>query len=117
MWLPSAYISRLSWWCFALVFTTLLAATCVLTSPAPSYNDYQQVGVSYDEYPVVVPKRAALLLDRIMVALQKAVDEENSVKSTKNRIPIEETMDLQRRGQQKGGRIYWRCYFNAVTCF
>lgn len=25
-------------------------------------------------------------------------------------------MDLQRRGQQKG-RVYWRCYFNAVTCF
>ncbi|KAK1124690.1 hypothetical protein K0M31_006058 [Melipona bicolor] len=28
----------------------------------------------------------------------------------------EQTMDLQRRGQAKG-RVYWRCYFNAVTCF
>lgn len=30
-------------------------------------------------------------------------------------------MDLQRRGHTMGdanqGRVYWRCYFNAVTCF
>nr|BAO00935.1 allatostatin-cc [Nilaparvata lugens] len=68
---------------------------------------------------VVVPKRAALLLDRIMVALQKAVDEENTIPHppTPLRTPVEETMDLQRRGNQKNGRVYWRCYFNAVTCF
>nr|BAV78791.1 allatostatin CC [Plautia stali] len=98
----------------------LLVTICLIIPPptaaAPKFTDYKEMGVQYDEYPVVVPKRAAMLLDRIMVALQKAVDED-TVKSAKNRIPIEDTMDLQRRGQQKGGRIYWRCYFNAVTCF
>uniref|UniRef100_A0A1B6LKC5 Allatostatin CC n=1 Tax=Graphocephala atropunctata TaxID=36148 RepID=A0A1B6LKC5_9HEMI len=71
------------------------------------YPDYQ-VGVKYDEYPVVVPKRAAVLLDRIMVALQKAVDEDTLGPRK---------MDLERRGRKEGGRVYWRCYFNAVTCF
>ncbi|XP_012251343.1 uncharacterized protein LOC105683379 [Athalia rosae] len=95
------------------------------------YPDYP--AVKYDEYPVVVPKRAALLLDRLMVALQKAVDDQsvgNSGSRTMARsspqqivnsqiVPAtsdEQTMDLQRRGQAKG-RVYWRCYFNAVTCF
>nr|CAD7430320.1 unnamed protein product [Timema monikensis] len=64
---------------------------------------------------VVVPKRTALLLDKIMVALQKAVDEDSSVAAIPPNMP-DSTMDLQRRGQQKG-RVYWRCYFNAVTCF
>ncbi|XP_053998922.1 uncharacterized protein LOC128887253 isoform X2 [Hylaeus anthracinus] len=88
-------------------------------------------------YGVVVPKRAALLLDRLMVALQKVVDNQDrgelgSVRSfgrssgphlpssDSQIVPSadEETvkMDLQRRGQSKG-RVYWRCYFNAVTCF
>ncbi|XP_054289088.1 uncharacterized protein LOC129004504 [Macrosteles quadrilineatus] len=71
------------------------------------YPDYQ-VGVKYDEYPVVVPKRAAVLLDRIMVALQKAVDEDTLGPRK---------MDLERRGRKEGGRVYWRCYFNAVSCF
>ncbi|XP_062142811.1 uncharacterized protein LOC133850676 isoform X4 [Drosophila sulfurigaster albostrigata] len=32
--------------------------------------------MSYDEYPMVVPKRAALLLDRLMVALHHALENE-----------------------------------------
>ncbi|XP_039496749.1 uncharacterized protein LOC120454997 isoform X1 [Drosophila santomea] len=32
----------------------------------------------YDEYPMVVPKRAALLLDRLMVALHHALEQERS---------------------------------------
>ncbi|PNF39350.1 hypothetical protein B7P43_G01509 [Cryptotermes secundus] len=50
-----------------------------------------------------------------MVALQKAVEDE---KGGRNFAPgpVENKMDLQRRGQEKG-RVYWRCYFNAVTCF
>ncbi|XP_046740927.1 uncharacterized protein LOC124408210 [Diprion similis] len=97
------------------------------------YPDYP--AAKYDEYPVVVPKRAALLLDRLMVALQKAVEEQGSGGSSGRSISRsapqqqlvnsqivpavsadEQTMDLQRRGQAKG-RVYWRCYFNAVTCF
>ncbi|KAG8247240.1 hypothetical protein J6590_065366 [Homalodisca vitripennis] len=61
-----------------------------------------------EKLAVVVPKRAAVLLDRIMVALQKAVDEDTLGPRK---------MDLERRGRKEGGRVYWRCYFNAVTCF
>lgn len=96
----------------------------------PSYS----VGVKYDEYPMIVPKkRAAMLIDRLMVALQKAIDEEEEEEAarehqlrTKNMLLKPEdavrSMDLQRRGHGSGpgqqkGRVYWRCYFNAVTCF
>lgn len=131
--------------------------------------------INYDEYPLVVPKRAAILLDRLMVALHHALEDEkngsrkiadvygrrNQVEKTKtfqgirneNYIPnftneltsdhidiyseLPEDMDTRdlpqmdnrqfdgaRRGQDADsnvginkGRIYWRCYFNAVTCF
>ncbi|KDR09562.1 uncharacterized protein LOC110838631 isoform X2 [Zootermopsis nevadensis] len=123
-------------WLFALVFVscsgTFLASAegNPVTSPveqrvfkrSPSegeiavadYPDYQ-AGVRYDEYPVVVPKRTALLLDKIMVALQKAVEDGKGDRNFASNV-AENKMDLQRRGQQKG-RVYWRCYFNAVTCF
>ncbi|XP_029050158.1 uncharacterized protein LOC114879426 [Osmia bicornis bicornis] len=99
--------------------------------------DYPDYSTNYDEYPVVVPKRAALLFDQLMVALQKVVDNQDRGELGGSRTftrssgphlsagnaPIvpsadEQTvkMDLQRRGQAKG-RVYWRCYFNAVTCF
>ncbi|XP_076670922.1 uncharacterized protein LOC143370133 [Andrena cerasifolii] len=103
---------------------------------APSL-DYPDYSTKYDEYPVVVPKRAALLFDQLMVALQKVVDNQGKGELGDSRpftrssgphlqadlsnsqiVPSadEQTMDLQRRGQSKG-RVYWRCYFNAVTCF
>ncbi|XP_075237484.1 allatostatin double C [Lycorma delicatula] len=95
---------------------TLIKKTAYNPAGQIDYPDYN--GVKYDEYPIVVPKRAALLLDRIMVALQKAVDDETSMPGSNiNSVAHEDTMDLQRRGNQKNGRIYWRCYFNAVTCF
>ncbi|XP_030383914.1 uncharacterized protein LOC115631333 [Scaptodrosophila lebanonensis] len=40
---------------------------------APSAGD---MDMSYDEYPMIVPKRAALLLDRLMVALHHALENE-----------------------------------------
>ncbi|CAL7941003.1 unnamed protein product [Xylocopa violacea] len=98
--------------------------------------DYPDYPSKYDEYPVVVPKRAALLFDQLMVALQKVVDSQARGELGPSRpftrssgpmtngnsqivpAPDEQAvkMDLQRRGQAKG-RVYWRCYFNAVTCF
>ncbi|XP_050546348.1 uncharacterized protein LOC126908382 [Daktulosphaira vitifoliae] len=92
-----------------------------------SSNDETSQEVEFDEYPVVVPKRTALLLDRLMVALQKAVDGNASGNMKgyypERTIPIvggvtrpSPGMELQRRNQQKG-RLYWRCYFNAVSCF
>ncbi|XP_070164842.1 uncharacterized protein [Polyergus mexicanus] len=98
--------------------------------------DYPDYSAKYDDYPVIVPKRAALLFDQLMVALQKVVDNQGKSvigsrgisKSSAPRfianpeIPgtddqtVANSMDLQRRGQAKG-QVYWRCYFNAVTCF
>lgn len=96
-------------------------------APESNHDDYPDylLGVKYDEYPMIVPKkRAALLIDRLMVALQKAIENEEGRglgSRTKNySLRSEDGMDLQRRGQsvsdQKNGR-YWRCYFNAVSCF
>nr|QHB80528.1 allatostatin CC [Carabus violaceus] len=99
------------------------------------YPDYS-MGSRYDEYPVVVPKRAALLLDRLMVALKNAMEDEDGQEVTADErsgranpkprsLPVSQednTMGMQRRGHgsiggQHKGRVYWRCYFNAVTCF
>ncbi|KAF6209711.1 hypothetical protein GE061_015460 [Apolygus lucorum] len=103
----------LCWWLVtALVFSL---STCSPTSrPLDDQSDLADSQITYDDYPVVVPKRAALLLDRLMVALEKAVESEAAEKGMTNRIPQDDTwkMDLQRRGQ-KNGRTYWRCYFNA----
>ncbi|CAG9767195.1 unnamed protein product [Ceutorhynchus assimilis] len=98
------------------------------------YPDYQ-LGVRYDEYPTIVPKkRTALLVNRLMVALKDALEEEDQERNGNvppgifnNQVYSDDvrTMDLQRRGHQTSltnngqnkARIYWRCYFNAVTCF
>ncbi|XP_035230806.1 uncharacterized protein LOC118202724 [Stegodyphus dumicola] len=50
-------------------------------------------------------KRSTMLLNRLMHALNKSFHYENLS------IP---QMDLQRRGE---GKMYWKCYFNAVSCF
>ncbi|XP_060522686.1 uncharacterized protein LOC132699806 [Cylas formicarius] len=96
--------------------------------------DYQ-LGVRYDEYPTIVPKkRTALLVNRLMLALRDAMEAAERERGTnfvdgymanKKFLTADDvrSMDLQRRGHQSisnlqgKGRIYWRCYFNAVTCF
>ncbi|XP_059613746.1 uncharacterized protein LOC132259932 isoform X2 [Phlebotomus argentipes] len=37
-------------------------------------SNYDNFHITYDEYPMIVPKRAALLLDRLMVALHHAME-------------------------------------------
>ncbi|KAH8335901.1 hypothetical protein KR074_002913 [Drosophila pseudoananassae] len=154
-------------------------------------------GLSYDEYPMVVPKRAALLLDRLMVALHHALEQERAghrigdfyadksnlnekfgepqnglaqqpagedgmyteddpsvlldydfkdvnqinratgetlmAKSFQRRAGAElagedrsgtSSLSASPAGPRRlhpsgpgGGRMYWRCYFNAVSCF
>ncbi|XP_011500872.1 PREDICTED: uncharacterized protein LOC105364591 [Ceratosolen solmsi marchali] len=115
----------------------LLVALTVLGVPAGT--GARAIEEALDEYPDyeyqrTTSKRAALLLDRLLVALQKAVENNELEKggskpfvrslpeisempdSPRMHLSDEKIMDLQRRGQAKG-RIYWRCYFNAVTCF
>ncbi|KAK4873822.1 hypothetical protein RN001_013182 [Aquatica leii] len=98
-----------------LVVNKIDAFEIVRRSTAPEresddYPDYH-MGVRYDEYPMIVPKkRAALLLDRLMVALQKAIEEEEEPSNVLLQGPSRSTfrtddvrsMDLQRRGHQGG---------------
>lgn len=52
-------------------------------------------------------KRSTMLLNKLMQPLFRALknDAEGGMSSQ---------MELQRRGE---GKMYWRCYFNAVSCF
>nr|QBX89029.1 allatostatin-CC [Nephrops norvegicus] len=67
-------------------------------------------------------KRAAIVLDKLMFALQKALDDSPAASPgqpapySRPRTYAAGPMDLQRRGNGDG-RLYWRCYFNAVSCF
>ncbi|XP_064548615.1 uncharacterized protein AstCC [Drosophila montana] len=54
----------------AIAATTVSQPEEIFSAP----ND--AADMSYDEYPMVVPKRAALLLDRLMVALHHALENE-----------------------------------------
>nr|XP_036225654.1 uncharacterized protein LOC106614964 isoform X3 [Bactrocera oleae] len=178
--------------------------------PEEIFSLDDRVEANYDEYPMVVPKRAALLLDRLMVALHHALEKErrkisdfyaeqndkyanmrednnpsngddyeqingnhmysdddpsvvmdydfkdlNSINRAtgetlmaksfqrrgSNNLDLggnignvedvamltgaatrdDDSGDLNgivgRNGMGNGGRIYWRCYFNAVSCF
>ncbi|XP_059084438.1 uncharacterized protein LOC131881565 isoform X2 [Tigriopus californicus] len=79
-----------------------------------------------------------VLLDRIMFALQKVMSEkEKEVQATQAKLGLrtplpegasahpsnkqdlfkeESSSGLERRGNSHG-KVYWRCYFNAVSCF
>ncbi|KAF7263204.1 hypothetical protein GWI33_003505 [Rhynchophorus ferrugineus] len=123
-----------------MAVTLSIDSTLYKRSEAPDRSvidedpDYQ-TNIRYDEYPMVVPKkRTALLVNRLMVALKDALEEDERERSkllekygaVKGRLYNSDdirTMDLQRRGHQSiasgqnKGHVYWRCYFNAVTCF
>ena len=71
----------------------------------------------------VPSKRSTMLLNKLMHALHRALDNEDdndNIKSnsdiTSINVPNHSSMDLQRRGEEKMTR-YFRCYFNAVSCF
>ncbi|GFV04632.1 uncharacterized protein TNCV_295091 [Trichonephila clavipes] len=54
----------------------------------------------------VIQKRPTVLLNRLVYALQNVIQPDE----TFNR----QHQDLERRGYPKH---YWKCYFNAVSCF
>nr|QOL70783.1 allatostatin CC [Grapholita molesta] len=97
-----------------------LACSVIDAAPAPLYENSEEV--------VIPQKRAALVLDRILIALQKALHEPRTQSydgphAAPLRVPSylesNDMSALQRRGQAGAasrGRVL-RCYFNAVTCF
>ncbi|KAF3426221.1 hypothetical protein E2986_11791 [Frieseomelitta varia] len=97
-------------------------------------NVEPQKGIRYLDY--FMSKRAALLLDQLMIALQDALNNQPrrelqkgnriSMRSSTPHLPAENLsflplaqaqtvrMDLR---QQKQGHLYWRCFLNIVTCY
>ncbi|KAI1301570.1 hypothetical protein HDE_02711 [Halotydeus destructor] len=104
----------------------------------------QQVGQETDERSETEPetevkwttprKRSTMLLNKLMHALQKAIDAESGLPVPGAEMSIEgqngvtimgpeavaamaitSPKDLQRRAGE--GKMFWRCYFNAVSCF
>ncbi|GIY92965.1 uncharacterized protein CEXT_627881 [Caerostris extrusa] len=71
--------------------------TCVLNILTPV--------VATDERDTRFLKRSTMLLNRLMNALNKTYPTESFS------VP---QMELHRRGE---GKMYWKCYFNAVSCF
>ena len=78
-----------------------------------------------------VGKRSTLLLNKLVSALNKVLDNKDSYRRPQLKIDDSmadsrlvgtgytaggygRAMDLQRR---TGERKFWKCYFNAVTCF
>lgn len=60
------------------------------------------------DFPVPSPpKRSTMLLNKLMQPLLKAFKAEPEVSYSPQ-------MELRRRGE---GKMFWRCYFNAVSCF
>ncbi|KAF3426219.1 hypothetical protein E2986_11792 [Frieseomelitta varia] len=86
---------------------------------------------------VLVSKRAALLLDQLMVALQDALSNQPrrelqkgnkmSIRLSTPYLPAEnlsvlplaeaQTVQMDLRRQKQGHRLYWRCFLNIVTCY
>ncbi|XP_014367314.1 uncharacterized protein LOC106717888 [Papilio machaon] len=111
----------------AVALSATLAASAVPAAYPEEYVRSMEANDVSDQ--VIVPqKRAALVLDRLLVALQRALHEggarydvdRDGPRTAPLRISNMDTNDLsalQRRGQGSGRGRVLRCYFNAVTCF
>ncbi|XP_038210044.1 uncharacterized protein LOC119830927 [Zerene cesonia] len=116
------------------LFCLSVCVAMVTALPAPAILDEEYplaVEPSNMREQVIVPhKRAALVLDRLLVALQKALREDGTSqrfdpdrdgpRTAPLRIANYDGNDmtgLQRRGQASGRGRVLRCYFNAITCF
>ncbi|KAL7636855.1 UNVERIFIED_CONTAM: hypothetical protein RMT77_012613 [Armadillidium vulgare] len=68
-------------------------------------------------YPTIIEgprKRSAIVIDKLMYALQRAID--GKEKQQAKMQDFSSIPEFQRRGTGDT-RLYWRCYFNAVSCF
>ncbi|XP_076315561.1 allatostatin double C [Tachypleus tridentatus] len=90
---------------FTMIIFTALLTTSFLFELALSYPTDQELDVDTTVLKDSLPKRSTMLLNKLMNALQNALQEDDIVSHQ---------MELQRRGD---GRKFWRCYFNAVSCF
>merc|ERR550534_2230977 len=107
----------------SLVLPLLLHLASPAPAPAKDAKEVAQV-VPEPNGSKSETKRAALLLDKIMFAVQKALDEKEKPGGGKKGSGPAANINLasftgpgmERRGSGHD-RVYWRCYFNAVSCF
>ncbi|XP_045448338.1 uncharacterized protein LOC123656723 [Melitaea cinxia] len=105
-----------------MAYVPLLVMALSVVFAAPSIDTSSKI--------LMPQKRAALVLDRLLIALQKALHEESlnqrlntdsdGPRTAPLRLSSYDTNDmtgLQRRGQGSGRGRVLRCYFNAITCF
>ncbi|CAH2096260.1 unnamed protein product [Euphydryas editha] len=123
-----------------IALSAVLAAPSIDTSSANLLDNAYNIGFNRNDLTdnrndltekIYIPqKRAALVLDRLLIALQKALHEESlnqrldSISEGPRTAPlrfasydINDMTGLQRRGQGSGRGRVLRCYFNAITCF
>ncbi|RWS25943.1 hypothetical protein B4U80_07329 [Leptotrombidium deliense] len=62
-------------------------------------------------------KRSTMLLNKLMTAFDKVVDDDDDERIQMQKLANmlkQRQMELQRRGE---GKMFLKCYFNAVACF
>jgi len=98
-----------------LIDTNLVAKR---SSGALTPSDPPKVSANNDEDEIPqVDKRAAILLDKIMYAVQKALDEDTKKGRISNGHPNLASFTGGRQTSGLDNKVYWKCYFNAVSCF
>ncbi|XP_050682188.1 uncharacterized protein LOC126977429 [Leptidea sinapis] len=115
------------------LITFLISMAATLAMPDRLVTEEYIAVDPKDVYNQVPQKRAALVLDRLLVALQKALREDSrgapsqrydadrdGPRTAPLRLASYDANDLsglQRRGHTASRGRVLRCYFNAVTCF
>ncbi|XP_076358330.1 uncharacterized protein LOC143250944 [Tachypleus tridentatus] len=90
---------------FVTSFIVGMFVTSFLLELAHPYPTNQGLDLKSLLLKDVAAKRSTIMLNKLMSTLQKALREDEIVS---------DQMELQRRG---GEHKFWRCYFNAVSCF
>ncbi|XP_076315689.1 uncharacterized protein LOC143228294 [Tachypleus tridentatus] len=87
----------------ATAFLPALVICALLLKLTQSHSAIGDLDIDIKLFKVVTPKRSTMLLNKLIYGFKKAVLEEDEVSHQ---------MEHQRHGHQ-----FWRCYFNAVSCF
>merc|ERR1712062_589874 len=90
----------------------------VSVGPAEEYDEKRSWDPEATSPGKAKNKRAALLLDKIMFAVQKAIEENGGRGNISPQHMVSFTGGSDGERLAVGGnKVYWRCYFNAVSCF
>merc|ERR1712045_759863 len=95
----------------------ILVDSALVAKRSPAPPAAEDAAVEEDtEITEKVDKRAAILLDKIMYAVQKALDEDKNGKIAAGH-PNLASFASARHANGLDNKVYWKCYFNAVSCF